>query len=234
MNASKSRVLTIDGGEATGTSTAARSVAKALGIDFLDSGSLYRTFAYEIWKQGIDPDDAAAVEELAKLSIPRISVISGCAAFGGRVMRDEIRTPEIGRIVPKVSKLSLVRRLLIPAQRTAMNERGLVAEGRDMGTVIFPDAVLKVFLTATLDERARRRRAQFAAQGREVPLADVRRDIVDRDRMDSERTESPMRAAEDAITIETDSFAADQVSRMIVDMWRSRVGGASASVAGGS
>lgn len=217
------KVLTIDGGEATGTSSSAKAVSLELRIPFLDSGALYRTFAYYVHLHGIDPAESQIVETLARTIIPQIRVIGGLACFEGRHMGDEIRTPEIGRIVPFVAKVPVVRKLLAPAQHSAVTDAGLVAEGRDMGTTIFPDALLKVFLIARPEVRAKRRHADFVAKKIDISEEKVLLDILERDRIDSERTASPMKPAADAIRIDTSDLSLRTVIQIIVDTWKNRV-----------
>ena len=194
-------VIAIDGPSGSGKGTIAREVAAALGWHLLDSGALYRLLALAANRRGISLDDA---EALAGLAI-ELDVRFGVDASGreliwldGDPVSSELRTEEAGKGASTVAALQPVRDALLTLQRGFRKAPGLVADGRDMGTHVFPDAGLKVFLTASAEERALRRHKQLNDKGIDVSLAALSRDIEDRDRRDSERSVAPLRPAEDA------------------------------------
>ena len=194
-------VIAIDGPSGSGKGTIAREVAAALGWHLLDSGALYRLLALAANRRGISLDDG---EVLAGLAI-ELDVRFGVDASGGELIwldgdpvSSELRTEEAGKGASTVAALQPVRDALLTLQRSFRKAPGLVADGRDMGTHVFPDAGLKVFLTASAEERALRRHKQLNDKGIDVSLAALSRDIEDRDRRDSERSVAPLRPAEDA------------------------------------
>ena len=195
------RVIAIDGPSGSGKGTIARQVAASLGWHLLDSGALYRLLALAANRRDISLDDA---EALAGLAI-ELDVRFGVDASGGELIwldgepvSSELRTEEAGKGASTVAALQPVRDALLTLQRSFRKPPGLVADGRDMGTHVFPDAGLKVFLTASAEERALRRHKQLNDKGIDVSLAALSRDIEDRDRRDSERSVAPLRPAEDA------------------------------------
>ena len=194
-------VIAIDGPSGSGKGTIARDVAAELGYHLLDSGALYRLLALAADRRGISLDDA---EVLARLAT-ELDVRFGADAGGeeliwldGEPVSSELRTEEAGKGASTVAALQPVRGALLTLQRSFREAPGLVADGRDMGTHVFPDAGLKVFLTASPEERALRRHKQLNDKGIDVSLAALSRDIEDRDRRDSERSVAPLRPAEDA------------------------------------
>ena len=194
-------VIAIDGPSGSGKGTIAREVAAALGWHLLDSGALYRLLALAANRRDVSLDNAKA---LAGLAI-ELDVRFGVDASGGELIwldgdpvSSELRTEEAGKGASTVAALQPVRDALLTLQRSFRKAPGLVADGRDMGTHVFPDAGLKVFLTASPEERALRRHKQLNDKGIDVSLAALSRDIEDRDRRDSERSVAPLRPAEDA------------------------------------
>jgi cytidylate kinase len=194
-------VVAIDGPSGSGKGTIARRVAAALGWHLLDSGALYRLTALAAVRHGVSLQDPEALADLAR----SLDVRFGSDADGseliwleGQPIGDELRTEETGAGASTVAALQPVREALLSLQRSFRKPPGLVADGRDMGTQVFPDAALKVFLTATPEERARRRHKQLKDKGIDVSLAALSRDIEERDRRDSERSVAPLRPAEDA------------------------------------
>ena len=203
-------VITFDGPSATGKGAVAGRVAAELGFHLLDSGALYRVLALASARGGIDPDDGAGVAALA----PGLS-----AAFkaGGRVeLRGEdvstaIRTAPMDELASRIAALPEVRAALLPRQRDFRRQPGLVAEGRDMGAVVFADAEVKFFLTAGAGVRAERRHKQLLDKGLDARLPDLLRDLRSRDRRDERRRISPLRPATGAIGIDTSQLSVDQV-----------------------
>lgn len=200
------RVIAIDGPAGSGKSTVARAVATRLGLDYLDTGAMYRSVAFAALRRGIDPDDAEPVARMAEKL--EIMVENGTVAVDGVDASIEIRGPEVTRAVSAVAANAAVRRELVSRQREWAEVRGGgVLEGRDIGTVVFPDAELKVYLTASEAERARRRTQEAADLHYEAVAADLAR----RDRVDSTRAVSPLATAEDAIVVDTTGRTVDEI-----------------------
>ena len=194
-------VIAIDGPSGSGKGTIARRAAAALGWHLLDSGALYRLTALAAGRRGIPLDKPDRLAELARSLEVRFGTDDrgdDSVWLDGDLVSAELRTEETGRGASTVAALQPVRDALLDLQRGFRRPPGLVADGRDMGTHVFPDAALKVFLTASAEERARRRHKQLKDKGIDVSLAALSRDIEDRDRRDSERSVAPLRPAEDA------------------------------------
>ena len=209
-------IVAIDGPAGAGKSTTARAVAAALGFAYLDSGALYRCVALAALENGISPDDDAALGAMAvKLHIRQTP--GGRFELDGRDVSGLIRSPEVSQVASRASACPSVRAALVGIQRGAVLEPGTVAEGRDIGTVIFPDADLKIFLDAEADERARRRAREMAA--RDVPaetIARVGAEMAERDRRDSTRAVAPLARAADAVVMDTTFLTFDEVVARIV------------------
>jgi cytidylate kinase len=216
-------VITIDGPSGSGKGTIARRVADALGYHLLDSGALYRLTALAARRAGVSLDDPERLADLAR----NLEVMFGSDVAGGeRVwlagedVTGELRTEETGAGASRVAALQPVRDALLALQRSFRTPPGLVADGRDMGTQVFTDAGLKVFLTATAGERARRRHKQLKGKGFDVSLAALSRDIEARDRRDSERSIAPLRPAKDARMLDSSGRSIDDVTRIVLDWAR--------------
>jgi cytidylate kinase len=216
-------VITIDGPSGSGKGTIARRVADALGYHLLDSGALYRLTALAARRAGVSLDDPERLADLAR----NLEVMFGSDVAGGeRVwlagedVTGELRTEETGAGASRVAALQPVRDALLALQRSFRTPPGLVADGRDMGTQVFTDAGLKVFLTATAGERARRRHKQLKGKGIDVSLAALSRDIEARDRRDSERSIAPLRPAEDARMLDSSGRSIDDVTGIVLNWAR--------------
>ncbi len=213
-------VLAIDGPSGSGKGTIARQVASRLGWQLLDSGALYRLVALAAGRQGVALDDESALAEVARnLKVWFASAADGSERIeldGDDVTRS-IRSEECGANASQVAALPMVRAALLERQRAFRELPGLVADGRDMGTQVFPDATLKVFLTASAEERARRRHKQLKDKGIDVSLAALSRDIEDRDRRDSERKVAPLRPAEDARLLDSSGLSIEAVTQTVLD-----------------
>ncbi len=216
-------IIAIDGPAGSGKSTIAHRIADELGFEKLDTGALYRTVALSCKLNGINLDDeSAVVNEAARADISFDSTGEATRiSVDGRDVSDEIRTPEVDRIVSKVAAYPGVREAMLPVQRLFARDRDVVAEGRDIGTVVFPDADVKVFLTADPRERARRRVLQRHADV-DVPAAQIEAEVEEtlvdlerRDKIDSSRQTAPLRAADDAVRIDSSSATIDDVVRAI-------------------
>jgi cytidylate kinase len=209
-------VLAIDGPAGAGKSTTARAVASALGFAYLDSGALYRCVALAALEAGVSPDDDGALGALAR-SLHIRQTPEGRFELDGRDVSDRIRTPEVSQAASRGSACPSVREALVDIQRGAVLAPGTVAEGRDIGTVIFPDADLKIFLDADPGERAHRRTLEM--QARSAPaeaIARVREEMAERDRRDSTRAVAPLSKAADAVAIDTTHLGFDDVVARIV------------------
>lgn len=208
-------VIAIDGPAGAGKSTVARGLAAALGFTYLDSGAMYRCVALETLRRQADPDDAEQVSAIAE-SV-RIGLDAGRVTLDGEDVGELIRTPEVSAAASRVSVHPRVRAAMVARQRELIASGPYVAEGRDIGTVVSPDAPLKVFLTASPEERANRRAAQSGEDPNAV-LAAQR----DRDRRDREREHGAMRAAADAIELDTTGFTVAAVVERVAELARER------------
>jgi cytidylate kinase len=215
-------VITIDGPTASGKGTIAERVARALGWHVLDSGALYRLLAQQALAQGVDLADGEALGRLAE-RLPLVHGPSGLL-LGGRAVGDEIRQESVGAAASRIAALAPVRAGLLALQRLAQRPPGLVADGRDMGTVVFPQAALKVFLTASAASRAKRRHKQLIEKGFSANLADLLRDLEERDARDVSRVHAPLRAAEGAVTIDSTCLDIDATVNEVLASWRRRAG----------
>ncbi|HMA80848.1 MAG TPA: (d)CMP kinase [Candidatus Binatia bacterium] len=218
-------IIAIDGPSGAGKSTLAKRLAKELNFIYLDTGAMYRALALKVLREGVDLADDASLAELIRGTEIDLAEKEGwlVVMLDGRDVAGEIRTPEVSQMASKVSALRIVRERMLELQR-AMGRRGsVVAEGRDIGTVIFPQAEVKIFLDASVRERARRRCDEIKAAGRAVDLAETLREIEERDRRDSERDIAPLRKADDALMIDSSSLGADAVAaRVLAEIQRKR------------
>ena len=214
-------IVAIDGGVAAGKSAVGRRVAEALGLNFVDSGLMYRAIARLAVERHIDPLDSEDLAELAHSVRIRVE--------GERVWADDMELTDgifdasLGQALIRISATPEVRRALVEQQRH-LGKDGVVMVGRDIGTVVFPNADFKFFLVASLDERVRRRAAQFERRGEKADTDAMRKEVEARDRADSERSVAPLRPAQDAIVIDTDSLELDDVVKLIVNTVRERAG----------
>ncbi len=230
-------VIAIDGPSAAGKSTTARAVARRLGILFLDTGALYRALALRVRNAGVDAEDEAAVAERARGA----AIDLAGTADDPRVLLDgedvtpAIRTPEVSELSSRIATQSAVRRRLVELQHEFASRGPVVAEGRDLGTVVFPDAQVKIFLDADLGSRAERRARELQSRGIAVGRDDVREDLERRDLRDRGRADSPLKRADEAMVLDTTSMGLDEqveaVLRVVTEHpecpagWRDRVAG---------
>jgi pantoate ligase/cytidylate kinase len=225
---SRSPIVAIDGPAGAGKSTVTRAFARRLGLLYLDTGSMYRALTWWVREQGVDPADAAAVAPLLEdLDLRLLGGEGGeqQVFLNGHDVTTAIRSPEVTALVSTVAAHACVREALTAQQRAMGQRGGLVAEGRDIGTAVFPDAECKVFLTATVAERARRRALDLAERGFAVPpLSELEESIAERDRLDSSRAVAPLLQAEDATELVTDGLSIEEVIGALEDLFRERVG----------
>jgi cytidylate kinase len=213
-----SLVVTIDGPAAAGKSTTAREVARRLGWLYLDSGALYRALAVRAARRGISPEDAEAIR--ASLLATDLDVVP--TPDGTRVLLDgedvtsETRGPAVTDLSSRLAAIAAVRERVLAVARRVASRHSVVAEGRDMGTVAFPDATVKIYLDASIEERARRRTHELEARGTKAVLDEVRSDLERRDRRDRERAVAPLTMAPDSLVLDTTSLSsAEQVERVL-------------------
>ncbi|WP_144156933.1 (d)CMP kinase [Paraburkholderia sp. BCC1885] len=211
-------VITIDGPTASGKGTVAALVAASLGFHLLDSGALYRLAALASVRYNIAADDAEALAKL--IDDLHITFREGLAQLDGVDVSSEIRAEEIGKRASAIAVHASVRTALVARQRAFRKEPGLVADGRDMGTVIFQDAALKVFLTASAEARAARRHKQLIQKGFSANIDDLLRDLRERDERDSQRAAAPLKPAADAKLLDTSTLSVDQAVDQVVQWYR--------------
>jgi len=202
-------IITIDGPAGAGKSSAARALAKRLGFDFLDTGAMYRAVALAGLRAGVNFDDPAAVTQF--LAGLHVDVSPGRVVLNGEDVTGAIRTAEVTAVAGRVAANPLVRRYLVGRQREVAAGRNIVCEGRDQGTVAFPDAACKFFLVADPLERARRRQREMAARGEKLTLDEVRQAQAVRDQRDASRDVAPMVPAADAVVLDSTSLSPDEV-----------------------
>jgi len=215
-------VIAIDGPSASGKGTVAQQVARRLGFHFLDSGALYRLVALASFA-GAGQRGQQSESELATLARNLDACFDGeRIVLENKDVTDALREEACGRQASVVAALPAVRTALLARQRAFRRVPGLVADGRDMGTVVFPDAMLKVFLTASAGERARRRYKQLIEKGIDANLPSLLRDLEERDRRDMVRATAPLVAAVDALTVDSSNLGADQVVELVLGEWRKK------------
>lgn len=206
-------VITIDGPAGAGKSTVARKVAEKLGISYLDSGAIYRAITWYMLCAGIPAEESSALE--AALGSLFFEIKSGSISVNGRDVSKEIRTPEIDKNVSPYSALKLVRDSILDIQRLQA-KNGVVADGRDMGTTVYPNADLKIFLTANAEERAKRRYEERIAKGENADYDAILEQVIARDEYDMTREVSPLMPAEDCVILDSTYMSAEQVVSEIV------------------
>ncbi|WP_437186369.1 (d)CMP kinase [Planctomicrobium sp. SH668] len=202
-------IVTIDGPAGTGKSSVARKLASEIGFQFLDTGSMYRMVSLLTLDAEIDPQDEGAVESLTKAT--RMALSGGVILMNGENVEGRIRTPDVARTASIVAQHPSVRSLLVERQREIANSSNIVCEGRDQGTVAFPNAQCKFFLTAAPEVRATRRQLEMESQGKEVNFDELLADQLARDQRDEQREISPLRPAHDAILVDTSLMTFDEV-----------------------
>ena len=211
-------VIAIDGPSASGKGTVAALVARQLGFHYLDSGAIYRVTAYAALRRGVDRADEAVLAALARSLDLRFDGVE--VYLDGQPVGDAIRTEEAGRAASKIAALPALRAALLELQRGFRQVPGLVTDGRDMGSVVFPDATVKVFLTATAEERAQRRYKQLIEKGFDANLAALVEDLRERDARDASRASAPLRQEADAHLLETTNLTIAQAVDQVLGWYR--------------
>ena len=220
--------IAIDGPSGAGKSTLARSVAARLGFLYVDTGAIYRTIAYDVLQRGIDPGDEAAVLE----SLPQLELELSHGADGlqhmlrnGEDVTDAIRLPEVSMCASVVSAYPGVRSFVLEMQRRIAAEHSVVMDGRDIGTVVLPDATVKIYLTAQAEERARRRMLELEQRGTPQPYEEILEDIRQRDWNDMHRAVAPLRQAEDAVLLDTTQLNFEESEEALARLIEERMRG---------
>lgn len=219
----KKIVVAIDGPAGAGKSTIAKLAAEKLGYAYIDTGAMYRSVAWK-FLQTSKPFDEDFISGLSKTMLidfkPEAKI--NRVFVDGTEVTDAIRTPEVTAIVSRVAAIGAVREAMVDQQRRMGEAGGVLMDGRDIGTVVFPNAQLKIFLTASVEERARRRYAEMVAKGQQVDLQQLQADIAERDKQDSERAISPLRQAEDALLLDTSDMGISEVTERILQLVQER------------
>lgn len=221
------RSIAIDGPSGAGKSTMAKSLAQELNFLYVDTGAIYRTVGLEVFRRGMNPSDAAAVEEI----LPQLEIRMGYGDdglqhmyLGGEDVTTAIRQHEISDYASKVSAIPAVRAFLLEMQRKLARENDVIMDGRDIGTVVLPDADLKVFLTADAEDRAHRRFLELQQRGQNPEYETILRDVIQRDKQDTEREIAPLRQAEDAVLVDTTGVDLNGSREMLRNLVRDRFG----------
>ena len=217
-------IIAIDGPSAAGKSTLAKRLAKELGFTYLDTGAMYRALALKVLKEGIDiGNDGMLTELIGRTGIDLLETGGKLhVLLDGEDVSELIRTPEVSQMASKASALKTVRQWMLVLQR-ALGQRGdVVAEGRDIGTVVFPEAEVKIYLDASAQERARRRVEELRRAGRQVSLDETLQEMVERDKRDSERDLAPLCKADDAVAIDSSALDAEALAQTVMQEIRKK------------
>ena len=206
--------IAIDGPAGSGKSTIAKALAKELGIDYIDTGAMYRAFGYKIREKGIDMHDPAQLDAL--LCSTEIDFDRGKTLLDGSDVSSVIRTPEISMLASECSAIAEVRKKLVALQQAMGESKSVVMDGRDIGTVVFPKAKYKFFLTASSEERAKRRFAELTAKGEKTTFEQVLEEMNWRDHNDTTRKVTPLRRADDALEVDTTKMSIEEVTEFII------------------
>lgn len=219
----KNYIIALDGPAGSGKSTIAKVIAKNFGLTYLDTGAMYRMVALYILENNIDFTNITDVENI--LNNIKVDIIDDKFILNDKDVSLEIRTPEVTKIVSPVSAIKAVRVKLVDLQRDISKGKKVILDGRDIGTVVFPNADLKIFLVASPEERAKRRVKDYASKGITEDFETVLKDILERDHTDSTRKESPLKKAEDAIEVDTSFLNIEESVQAISNLIKEKIGG---------
>ncbi|MGF6375928.1 cytidylate kinase [Clostridiales Family XIII bacterium PM5-7] len=208
--------IAVDGPSGAGKSTIAKAVANKLSIDYIDTGAMYRAIGLKMIQDGVAMDDLAGIEQL--LDSTEIDFVHGDIILDGVVINQFIRTPEISKQASDCSAIAIVRKKLVALQQAMGKKKSVIMDGRDIGTVVFPDAQYKFYITASPEERARRRHKELLEKGQDISYEQVFKDMAQRDYNDSNREVTPLRKADDAIEIDTTDMTIEEVVKHISEM----------------
>ena len=219
-------IIAIDGFSSSGKSSMAKQLAKTIGYAYVDSGAMYRAVTLYAMRKGISTPDSlnekALIDELSNIAISfRVDDATGRSrtVLNGEDVEDQIRTIEVSNQVSPVSAVAEVRRDLVKKQQAFGVEKGIVMDGRDIGTTVFPDAEMKVFVDASPEVRAKRRHLELQQKGQDVTYEDVYKNVCERDHIDSTRQESPLRKADDAYVLDNDNMTIEEQNQWLLDLY---------------
>lgn len=219
-------IIAIDGFSSSGKSSMAKQLAKTIGYAYVDSGAMYRAVTLYAMRKGISTPDSlnekALIDELSNIAISfRVDDATGRSrtVLNGEDVEDQIRTIEVSNQVSPVSAVAEVRRDLVKKQQAFGVEKGIVMDGRDIGTTVFPDAEMKVFVDASPEVRAKRRHLELQQKGQDVAYEDVYKNVCERDHIDSTRQESPLRKADDAYVLDNDNMTIEEQNQWLLDLY---------------
>ncbi len=218
--------IAIDGPAGAGKSTIAKNVSKELGVIYVDTGAMYRAMALYMIREGIDAEDAAGISEKCKSADISIDFVDGVqqVILNGENVSGLIRTEEVSAMASKSSVNGDVREKLVELQRKLASEKSVVMDGRDIGTVVLPNAEVKIYLTASSAVRAKRRYDEFIAKGEQCDLAQIEADIIERDHRDMTREISPLKQADDAVLVDTSDMNIEEVTKALLDIVEEKCG----------
>jgi len=225
----KPEIITIDGPAGSGKSTVAKMLSRELGLKYIDTGATYRTLTLLALQNNIEPDDEPSILKLAlksKIELesnPKDESQYTIVKLNGRDVTDDIRSSRVGAAVSIVSKLSGVRKYLVSLQRELADSGNAVLEGRDTGSVVFPDALLKIYLSAGIEQRVRRRELQNIQKGQKVDAKDIKTEISTRDSIDSSRSDSPLTIPQNAVVIDNTNLTILETFEKIRDLYNERI-----------
>lgn len=217
-------IITIDGPAGAGKSTVAKEIAERLGLLYLDTGAMYRAVTLKALRLGLTPQDEEEIARMAQETDISFGENGRRVFLDGEDVTEKIRTPEIDKVISDYVKIPSLRRVMVERQREMGRKGGVVAEGRDMGTVVFPEADLKIYLDASPSVRAKRRWRELRERGIEADLEEIERDMMERDLKDATRREGPLKPALDAVIIDTSDMTVEQVVQRILDLIKERIG----------
>ncbi|MFO7929724.1 MAG: (d)CMP kinase [Candidatus Humimicrobiaceae bacterium] len=227
----KEKIITIDGPAGSGKSTIAKILARDLNMKYIDTGAMYRAVTLVAIENNIGLEDEKKIlKKVKKIDIQLESTTVDetrytAVKLNGRDVTNEIRSREVGAAVSIVSKLSGIRKYLVELQRKLARKGNAVLEGRDTGSVVCPHAILKIFLTASIEERIKRRKLQLKSKGQKIESHSIKKEIMDRDRIDSGRKDSPLIIPEDGVKLDTTNMGINEVIKKIKDMYKERING---------